>query len=255
MATPDSTMESKLQHFLFKQLFGTWYPDIRSVMAQRPLGDYTWLPRMPELQTPPLISALVSLADVPVEINEPEARKILPCGHFIHLRSILICSNIFGDLGWREGPNSLECPQPDCEMRYALPRIPDPWVIDGLEARLNLLQWIWVHSKGAPLNVDVNIGKMLRYILDQVRRGPRDLEPTSSWNGPSEGRQRNLLDLLEKEAVVLAEEKHHDGPRCMGIRNTSDREFGKYWKVQKTEKSEISGSSDHGGPLLRALVV
>lgn len=216
MATADTTMDSGLTYFLFRQLLQSWYPDIATLLAQRIVSQFLVFQKTPNLQVPPLISILMSLADAPATAHEPAA-KILPCGHFVHVRSILTCCNISGNQVRRKGPYFLDCPRPDCDTHFPLPMIPNPWLIDGLQSRLDLVQWAWAQSKGAPTNGDVNLGKLLRYILDHMGHLPRDLEVASSlpWRGPSHQRQRQTLRLLETEAAVLAKRKYHDGPRSL----------------------------------------
>lgn len=210
-------MDSKLISFLFKQLLQSWYPDIATLLDQRILSESLVFQKTPKVQTPSLISFLMSLADAPVTEHGLATKKLARCGHIIDVRSILTCSNLFSDLGCGKGPSFLYCSQPNCDTRYALPIIPNPWVVDGLQTRLDIVQWAWARSKNAPTNADVNLGKVLRYILDQVGRLPRDLERTSSlpWNGPSQRRHRQALRLLEAETVVLGEDSLYKGPSLL----------------------------------------
>ncbi|CAF9912813.1 MAG: hypothetical protein ALECFALPRED_008312 [Alectoria fallacina] len=216
MATADVTLESVLTHFLFKQLLQIWIPDVPTLLAQR-IASGTWVfQKTPKSQTPPLISVLMSLADSPATEHETAAKN-LPCGHIVDVQTILSCSNLFGGLVWGQGPHFMECPQSDCDTQYALPIIPNPWVVGGLQARLDLIQWAWARSKDAPNSFDVELARILRYFLHQMGYLPQDLEtmPNLPWSGPSQRRQRQMFRLLDAETVVWAQEKYYDTPRSL----------------------------------------
>ena len=207
MARADTTVDSNLLYFLFKQLIQSWHTDILTLVAQGTLSEILVLQKTAETHIPPLISFLASLADTSATEHVPAAKE-LPCGHKVAVHSILTCSNLFGDQLRSRGPRYIQCPQ--CATQQALPMIPDPWVVDGLRARLDLVEWAWGRSKHAPTRGDKNVARLLRYILDQIGHLPRDSETTSSL--PSKRRQRQTLRLLETEAMVLAEGKIYEDP-------------------------------------------
>ena len=231
MATAGTAIDSGLISFLLRQLVQSWYLDIETFLARRIVSKFLLFQKAPKERTPPLVSFLMSLADAPVTEHESAAKK-LPCCHTVDVSAILTCSNLFSDRVWGQGTNFLQCSQ--CDANYALPMIPNPWVVDGLQTRLDIVQWAWTHSKDAPTNADVNLGKVLRYILDQMGHLPRDLEITSSlpWTGPSQRRQRETLRLLEAEAVELADGKLYTGPILL-------RGRGPYCKFRPSKALQI----------------
>ncbi|KAL9136297.1 MAG: hypothetical protein Q9175_002503 [Cornicularia normoerica] len=202
-------MDHQITTFLLLQLLKTWHPDVIALAGLTP----NKLSKTPKLQTPPLIAMLARLADAPVTPYQPESKE-LPCGHRVDVRSILSRSNLFGDLVWGRGRHFLHCPHPDCNRRYALPMIPNPWVVAGLEARLDLIQWVWARDKHAPNKVDVKMVRILRYVLNHIGNLPQDLEMTSSspWSGSSERRLGQTLRLFDKEGVAGAVGKIYAGP-------------------------------------------
>ena len=172
------------------------------------------LSKTPKFQTPPLIAMLAHLADAPPTTHEP-AGKVLSCGHKIDVCSILACSNLFGDREWQGKPTFLECPQPNCSNQHSLPWIPDPWAVDGLRARLDLLQWAWSYCEDAPHTTDVKMARVLRRILDQIGYLPQGIDMTSSSprGGPSQRRLMQTFGLFDIEGVEGAQGKIRTGPR------------------------------------------
>lgn len=201
-------MDPHITTLLLRQLLETWYPDVKALAGRTP----NVLSKTPKLQTPPLISILARLVDAPAKAHEPEGKE-LPCAHRVDACSILSHSNLFGDLTWGKRRHFLVCPDPDCDTEYALPTIPAPWVVDGLEARLDLIQWAWAHGRDAPNNADVKMTRVLRRILDQIGHLPRSLEMTSSL--PRQRRLTQTLRLLDSEGVAGAVGKIYAGPRLL----------------------------------------
>ena len=122
---------------LLPQLVQIWLPDYSAAYHEKcssPLSEQAPRPRVP-----PLISFLEGLSDVLAPDELPGKR--LPCGHVVSLRSILACCNILGDVMWTPAPHCFGCAQPECEDTSEFPKIPDPRVVDGLEARLDLVEW------------------------------------------------------------------------------------------------------------------
>ena len=200
-------MDPQITSFLLQQLLMTWHLDV--VGARTP----NKLSKMQQLQTPPLIAILARLEDAPVTAHTPEG-KILPCGHRVDVHLILSCSNFFGDLAWGKRGHVLECPHADCNDQYTLPMIPNPWVVDGLQARLDLIQWAWAHGKDAPNYADVKTGRMLRHILNQIGHLPLKSESTLRV-GLSQRRIRQTLRLFDTEGVTRAVENIYAGPRLL----------------------------------------
>ncbi len=198
--------------FLLRQLLHTWHPDVIALTGR----TQNKLLKTPQLQTPSLIAILAHLPDAPLTAHTPEG-KILPCGHKFDVCSILRKSNFFGDLVWGKGRHLLKCPHTDCGAQYTLPMLPSPWVVDGLQARLDLIQWAWAHGKDAPNNADVKTARMLRHILNQTGH----LAPTSRRSeitlasGLSQQRLRQTLRLFDTEGVARAIGKLHTGPRFL----------------------------------------
>ena len=190
-------MNTQITTFLLRQLLKTWHADVQALTERTP----NTLSKPPKLQSPPLIAVLASLADSPATAHKP-AGKQLPCGHRVEIYSILTSANLFGDRAWGKGglrTASLECPS-GCDVRYALPVLPAPWAVDGLQARLDLIQWAWAQGKDAPDGADVRTAKMLRTLLARVGHRAREWEMTSRV--PSQRRLKQALTLVEESGAV-----------------------------------------------------
>lgn len=191
-------MEPDIATLLLGQLLYTWYPDVKALAARTP----NVLAKTPKLQqTPALVSILARLADAPRKAHEPEGKE-LPCGHRVDVRSILTHFNLFGNPARGKNRHSLVCPDPSCDVHYTLPSIPAPGTVDGLEARLDLIHYFWVHGKDAPNHVDVQMTRLLRRILDHIGHRPRSLDVSSSL--PKQRRLTQTVRLLESEGAVAA---------------------------------------------------
>ena len=201
-----SIMDPHITTLLLRQLLDTWYPDVKALAGRIP----NVLSKTSKLETPTLISILARLADAPAKAHEPQGKE-LPCGHRVEATSILTHSNLFGDQVWGRRRQILVCPNPGCDTKYTLPMIPAPSAVDGLKARLDLIQWVWAYGKDAPNNVDVKIMRVLHRILDQIGHRPRSSEMSSS--SLSERRLKQTLRLFESEGVAGAVAKTYAGPR------------------------------------------
>ena len=174
-----------------------WLPD-HSEPGPSPLSE-----QAPRSQTPPLISFLESFPDV---LTADEARgKRFPCGHVVSVGSILACCNLFGDAPWTPGSQSWGCAQPDCSDTLPFPKIPDPRVVDGLQARLDLVQWSW--NKDPPTKLDLNKVSLLRDMLCRMGHLSQDPEPEMdddvALGDPSEPSLMRTLVHMELEAFDL----------------------------------------------------
>lgn len=97
------------------------------------------------------------------------------------------------------------CAQPECNESLEFPKLPDPRVVDGLEARLDLIQWSW--NKDAPTAIDINKVSALRDILSKIGHLNRDPEPEMAVDLPQgESNPSSLTQTLvhmELEAYAL----------------------------------------------------
>lgn len=182
---------------LLPQLMKIWLPD-HSEPGPSPLSE-----QAPRSQTPPLISFLESFPDV---LTSDEARgKMFPCGHVVSVRSILACCNVFGDEPWTPGPQFWGCAQPECSDTLPFPKLPDPRVLDGLQARLDFVQWSW--NKDSPTKLDINKVSLLRDMLSRIGHLSQDPEPEMdddvSLGDPSEPSLMRTLVHMELEAFDL----------------------------------------------------
>ena len=202
-------MSTRLTHLLLSQLLEAWNPG-PSARSER---IKVHLSKTPKLSTPPLVVMLADLADVPIIAQDPDG-KILPCGHRIDVRSIFSCANLFGDQIWGRKPIFLECPHHGCNKQHTIPMIPNAGVVDGLKARLDLLQWSWAHGKDTPDNGDVKLGSTLRYILEQIGHVIPTNEPKSklSKGAKNPRRLKEMLRLFDTKCVAQAIEKLYASP-------------------------------------------
>ncbi|KAL9136298.1 MAG: hypothetical protein Q9175_002504 [Cornicularia normoerica] len=189
---------------LLPQLVKIWLPDHSATRHE--IGRSLSEQQNPRSQVPPLISFLEGLSDI--LIPDDVKAKRFPCGHVVSLRSILACSNLFGDATWTPGPHFLGCAQPECNDTLEFPKIPDPRVVDGLEARLNLIEWSW--NKDTPTELDRNTVSLLRHILYRIGHLTQEPEPEAdaevSRNEPSESSLMRTLVHMELEAFGLREQ-------------------------------------------------
>ena len=190
---------------LLPQLAQIWLPDHSAAHDEdfsRPIGEPA-----PKLRTPPLILFLEDLPDV-LSADELFPGKRLPCGHVVSLRSIIKCCNILGDAIWTPAPHNFGCAQPECEDLLEFPTISDPRVVDGLEARLDLIEWSWEHVE--PTKPERNVVSLLRDILTGIGHLSRDPEPETdaevSRPEPSEASLKQTLVHMEIEAFGLMAE-------------------------------------------------
>lgn len=188
---------------LLPQLTQIWLPDNNAVDYET--GRDPPSEQAPSSQIPPLISFLEDLPDF---LTPDEAKgKKFPCGHVVSVRSILACSNLFGDRTWTPGPYFLGCGQPECNETLEFPKIPDPRVLDGLQSRLDLIQWSW--NKDTPTKGDVNTVSLLRDMLSRIGHTSREpeTEPDSdadqSRSEPIEPSLARTLTLMETETFGL----------------------------------------------------
>ena len=199
-------MDSRIATFLLLQVMNTWHPDVIALAGR----SKTKLSKTPKLQTPPIITMLTHYPDAPIIDDQPDG-KVLPCGHRIDVISILTQGNLFGDQRWGRGIH-LHCEHRHCTKRYALPMIPSPSVVSGLEARLDLIEWICERDKHTPEQMDVKMVRTLRGILKEIGSAPRSPETTSSSSWSGERRLRQTLKLFEKEGLAGATGKIYTGP-------------------------------------------
>ena len=87
------------------------------------------------------------------------------------------------------------------------PELPNPQTLDGLEARLDLIQYSW--NKDAPTELDMNTVSLLRDILSRIGHSSPDPDPDPgmdadvSGNAPSEASLMQTLVNMEMEAFGL----------------------------------------------------
>ena len=156
---------------LLPQLVQIWLPNHNTAHQETspsPLSDQT-----ASSQVPPLISFLAGLSDA-LALDGVKGKK-LECGHDVSLRSILACSNLTGDKAWILGPSYLCCAQADCKESFEVPTLPDPRVLDGVQARLDLIQWSW--NKDKPTEHDRNMVSLLRDMLSRIGHMTPDPDP------------------------------------------------------------------------------
>lgn len=182
---------------LLPKLVEIWLPDDNAA-HQSPLSE-----QAPRSQIPPLISFLEGLPDV---ITPDKSKgKNFPCGHVVCVKSVLSLLNFFGDSTWTPGPHSMYCAQPECKETLEFPKLPNPQVLDGLEARLDLIQYSW--NKDAPTELDVHAVSLLRDILSRIGHSGGDQEPETdadvSQSAPSEPPPMQTLANMEMEAFGL----------------------------------------------------
>lgn len=184
---------------LLPQLVQFWLPD-DSASRQSPLSK-----QAPRSQIPPLISFLEGLPDV-FTPDQFKGKRLL-CGHDVSLCSVLSLLNLFGDAPWTPGSLTMNCAQPECMETLEFPELPNPQTLDGLEARLDLIQYSW--NKDAPTEIDMNTVSVLRDILSRIGHSSRDPDPELgmkadvSENAPSEASLMQTLVNMEMEAFGL----------------------------------------------------
>ena len=203
---------------LLPQLVQIWLPDDSAVRHERcstPLSEQALRSH------PPLISFLEGLSDVLTPDDDPGKR--LPCGHVVSLRAMLACCNFCGDESWTPGPHLYGCAEEECSDTFEFPRIPDPRVVDGLEARLQLIEWSW--KKDKPNEPDMRTVSLLRDFLSQIGHLSRELEPETDdkepRHEPSETSLMQTLVQMETEALGLMAES--EGMKAeTAVRGTQD---------------------------------
>ncbi len=182
---------------LLPQLVQIWLPDDCET-GQSPLSE-----QAPRSRPPLLISFLERFPDVLMP-DEVKGKKF-PCGHVVSLRSILACCNFLGDATWTPVPYTLCCAQSDCNETVEFPKIPDPRVLDGLQDRLDLIQWSW--NKDPATELDRKKVSLLRDILSRIGHLSQDPEPEIDANvssiDPSESLLTRTLVDMELEAFEL----------------------------------------------------
>lgn len=208
---------------LLPQLMRIWLPDY-SEATDETCQD-TPRQQTPRPQIPPLILFLDGLSAAP-EPDDEEC-KTLPCGHDVSVGSILAKCNLRGDADWSQGLHSFSCAEPDCTATVECPRIPDPRVIDGLAARLDLIQYSW--NKDKPTALDLTKVTLLRDILTRIGHVDHDHdhddpEPEPDADDPSppsEPRQASLrrtLVQMELEAFpLMVTSRDNPPPRGTGL--------------------------------------
>ena len=218
MATTNERECAGVTSMLLPQLVQIWLPDDCET-GQSPLSE-----QAPRSRPPPLMSFLERFPDVlmPDEVKG----KRFPCGHVVSLRSILACCNLFGNATWTPGPHTLGCAR-DCKESFEFPKIPDPRVLDGLQARLDLIQWSW--NKDSATELERKKVSLLRDILSRIGHLSQDPEPemdadVSSIKTSESSLTRTLVDM-ESEAfelmVLFQSNDARDTPR-------GDQEYCRY---------------------------
>lgn len=194
---------------LLPKLVDFWLPDDGAARQQNPPSDLA-----PRSQIPPLISFLEGLPDV---VTPDEYRgKILPCGHVVSVCSVLSLVNLFGNATWNPGRHTMTCAQPDCQESHEFLQLPNPQTLDGLEARLDLIQYSW--NKDAPTELDMNTVGLLRDLLSRIGHSSnREPEPETdadpSQSAPSEASLMQTLTHMEMDSLmVLNLEKNAETP-------------------------------------------
>ena len=191
---------------LLPQLMQIWLPEYSATHHENCSSHRS--EQDPRSRIPPLLSFLEGLSDVLTPDGFPG--KTFPCGHVVDLRSILAVCNLFGDAIWTES-HYYSCARPDCEVTLELPVIPDPRVVDGLEARLDLIEWSWVKDK--PTIPEMNMVSLLRDILSRIGHLSREPEPETdagvSPREPSSSLMQTLV-YMEIEAFGLMAVKRRD---------------------------------------------
>lgn len=186
---------------LLPQLVKTWLPSDNAACHENPSRPLSEL--APRSQTPPLISFLEGLSDA-ITPDQYQG-KTFSCGHVFSLRAILCCCNLFGDATWTPGPCLFGCAQPECNDIIEFPKLPDPSVVDGLAARLDLIEWSW--RKDKPTEDDMNTVSLLREILSRIGHLSREPEPETDaellQHEPSEASLMQTLVNMETEAFAL----------------------------------------------------
>lgn len=189
---------------ILPQLVQIWLPNHNAARQETSLSPLS--EQAPRSQVPPLISFLAGLSDA-LALDGVKGKK-LQCDHEVSLRSILACSNLTGDEAWVPGPSYLCCAQAGCKERLEFPKLPDPRVLDGVQARLDLIQWSWNEDK--PTEHDRNRVSVLRDMLSRIGHLSRDPEPEMdadlSQSEPSESALTRTLVHMEIEAYSLMDE-------------------------------------------------
>ena len=194
---------------LLPKLVQIWLPDDSAARRQSPPSDLA-----PRSEIPPLISFLEGLPDI---LTPDKYRgKLLPCGHAVSVCSVLSLVNLLGEATWNPGRHTMSCAQPECNESVEFPQLPNPQTLDGLEARLDLIQYSW--NKDPPTELDMNLVSLLRDMLSRIgnssNRDPdseTDLEPSQS--APSEASLMQTLTHMEMDSLmVLNQEKSAETP-------------------------------------------
>lgn len=209
MLTTDNLRYSGITcSLLLPELERIWLPDHSAVHDENSSRSVSEPAR--KLRTPPLILFLEGLPDV-FTPGELSPGKRLPCGHVVSLNSIIDGCNFFGDDIWTPAPHCFGCAEPECEDLLEYPKIPDPRVVDGLEARLDLIEWSWKNVK--PTKPEKNVVSLLRDILSRIGHLSREPEPETydeaSRPKPSKSSLKQTLVNMEREAFSLMVE--HEG--------------------------------------------
>lgn len=213
MATTDELQSSGLTcKLLLPQLIQIWLPD--SSAARQETTRSLLSEQAPRIQVPPLISFLEGLPDFTTPDNFKG--KTFPCGHVVGLGWLISYCNLFADAAWTGGPQCLGCAQPDCDELLEFPKIPDPRVVDGLAARLDLIQWSW--NKDAPTEHETHTVSLLRDILSRIGHVDQDPEPEPGAEPPrsepsASSLTRTLLVLETEAATMAAHDRGHPAER------------------------------------------
>lgn len=191
---------------LLPELERIWLPDISAAHdenSSRPVSEPAR-----KLRTPPLILFLEHLPDA-LTPGESFPGKRLPCGHVVSLSSIIDGCNFFGNMIYTPRPYYLGCAEPECKHMLEHPRIPDPRVVDGLEARLDLIEWSWENVE--PTESERDVVSILRDILSRIghlsREPESETDDEASQHKPSKSLLQQTLVHMEIEAVGLKAER------------------------------------------------
>ena len=203
MSTTDNLRYSGITcSLLLPELVHIWLPDHSTAHDEnisRPVSE-----QARKLRIPPLILFLEDLPDV-LTPGELLPGKRLPCGHVVSLRSIIEGCNFLGGAIWTPAPHFFGCGEPECEDTLEYPEIPDPGVMDGLEARLDLIEWSWKNVK--PTKPERHVVSLLRDILSKIGHLSQEPEPDTDAEAsrpkPSRSSLKQTLVHMEVEAVGL----------------------------------------------------
>ena len=108
--------------------------------------------------------------------------------------------------------------------------IPDPWVMDGMEARLDLIECSW--RKDKPTDPDMKTVSLLRSILSRIGHMSRDPEPDRGTeplqHEPSKSSLMQTLTHMETEASALMALTAENGGKSTETAVRGDEDYCSY---------------------------